>query len=241
MAIRYLNAISTDDDVVRLLLAQDPAGHAAQFDLDAAEARRLGSSLLFAADASERGRQPVDHEHRTLTMYDGEDVVFEIQADAKVGAGMPDLQSLAEALRARTVDWREVAGMAGYGGGQPHERRETALYITITPILDNADERTLASTPTRDGSPSGSSRTMQQLQAKLIEYLRGRTGKNELDASTTLFDDGTIDSVGMIDLIVFVENETDCEIRQQDVTLENFDSVARIVAFVASRCSPGWS
>jgi acyl carrier protein len=41
----------------------------------------------------------------------------------------------------------------------------------------------------------------------------------------------------MVDLISFVEAEGDIEIQQEDVTLENFDTVARILELVASRAS----
>jgi acyl carrier protein len=39
----------------------------------------------------------------------------------------------------------------------------------------------------------------------------------------------------MIDLIVFIESEAGFEIAQEDVTMENFDTVTRILAFVATR------
>jgi D-alanine--poly(phosphoribitol) ligase subunit 2 len=76
---------------------------------------------------------------------------------------------------------------------------------------------------------------MALTEARLVEYLRHQTGTEELDAKTTLFSDGTVDSVGMVDLISFLETEGGFEIAQDDVTLENFDTVTRILAFVASR------
>jgi D-alanine--poly(phosphoribitol) ligase subunit 2 len=72
-------------------------------------------------------------------------------------------------------------------------------------------------------------------EAQLVQYLRHKTGTEELDAKTSLFSDGTVDSVGMIDLIVFIESEAGIEIAQEDVTMENFDTVSRILAFVAGR------
>ena len=76
---------------------------------------------------------------------------------------------------------------------------------------------------------------MALTEARLVQYLRQKTGIEDLDETTALFSDGTVDSVGMVDLIVFVESETGCEIRQEDVTLENFDTVTRILALMASR------
>jgi D-alanine--poly(phosphoribitol) ligase subunit 2 len=72
-------------------------------------------------------------------------------------------------------------------------------------------------------------------EARLVQYLRQKTGIDGLDAETLLFSDGTVDSVGMVDLIVFIESETGFEIRQEDVTLENFDNISRILGFVAAR------
>ena len=76
---------------------------------------------------------------------------------------------------------------------------------------------------------------MALTEARLIQYLRQKTGIDGLDAETLLFSDGTVDSVGMVDLIVFIESEAGFEIRQEDVTLDNFDNVSRILGFVAAR------
>ena len=56
--------------------------------------------------------------------------------------------------------------------------------------------------------------------------------EEELNAETRLFSSGALDSVAMLNLIMFVERETGAEIRADDVTLENFDTAARILDFV---------
>lgn len=78
---------------------------------------------------------------------------------------------------------------------------------------------------------------MELSEARLVEYLRQKTGIEDLDSTTALFSDGTVDSVGMIDLIAFLEEESGIEIQHDDVTLENLDNVSRILAFVASRAA----
>ena len=78
---------------------------------------------------------------------------------------------------------------------------------------------------------------MALTEAQLVQYLRQKTGIGDLGVDTVLFSDGTVDSVGMVDLIVFIESETGFEIRQEDVTLENFDNVTRILGFVAARAA----
>jgi D-alanine--poly(phosphoribitol) ligase subunit 2 len=70
---------------------------------------------------------------------------------------------------------------------------------------------------------------------QVIDFLASTRKLPELQEDTALFSDGTIDSVGMIELIAFLESEAGIEVGQADVTLENFDTVTRIVDFVRSR------
>ncbi len=55
------------------------------------------------------------------------------------------------------------------------------------------------------------------------------------DAS--LLREGIIDSLGVVELVEFVQNRFGVKVDQQDVVPENFDSVAKIAAYV-SRKSP---
>jgi acyl carrier protein len=50
-----------------------------------------------------------------------------------------------------------------------------------------------------------------------------------------LFSSGLLDSFAMADLLQFIEETTGLEISSEDVTLENFDSINRILAYAASR------
>lgn len=56
--------------------------------------------------------------------------------------------------------------------------------------------------------------------------------RDEITDDTLLFSDGFIDSFTMTSLIAFIEEETGITIEQSAVTLENFDTVSRIMAFV---------
>lgn len=68
----------------------------------------------------------------------------------------------------------------------------------------------------------------------LIAYLRQEQNINEeIDGATELFSSGLLDSVSMIGLITFIEDRTRYTIQPVDVTLENFDTVDRISAYVA--------
>lgn len=69
---------------------------------------------------------------------------------------------------------------------------------------------------------------------QLIDFL-SESRKLSATETTALFSDGTIDSVGMIDLIAFIEQETGIEVGQADVTLDNFDSIELILAYVRGK------
>jgi len=57
------------------------------------------------------------------------------------------------------------------------------------------------------------------------------------DADTPLFSSGVLDSVSMLNLIMFVEQHSGIEVRADEVTLDNFDTAGRIVRFVEARAA----
>lgn len=67
----------------------------------------------------------------------------------------------------------------------------------------------------------------------VLGYLRDDHQLVEADGETLLFSSGLLDSVAMMGIIGFIEEQARFDVRPADVTLENFDTVARIVAYVA--------
>ena len=66
----------------------------------------------------------------------------------------------------------------------------------------------------------------------LIDFLRNELQIEEpIEPGTPLFSTGLLDSVAMLSLIAFVEERTKVEVSASDVTLENFDTPERIVAY----------
>ena len=59
----------------------------------------------------------------------------------------------------------------------------------------------------------------------------------ELEPDSPLFSSGILDSFKLVSLMGFVAEQTRIEIDEEDVTLDNFDSVKRILVFV-ERQSP---
>jgi acyl carrier protein len=70
---------------------------------------------------------------------------------------------------------------------------------------------------------------------RLIRFLEEKRQIEGIGPDTPLFSDGTIDSVGMIELITYIEATEGFEVAQADVTLENFDSIALILDYVRSK------
>lgn len=76
---------------------------------------------------------------------------------------------------------------------------------------------------------------MQLTAQALLQFLRDHRQLEGIDADTPLFSDGTVDSVGMIDLIGFIETTEGFEVSQADITIENFDTVSKLLEYVRSK------
>lgn len=76
---------------------------------------------------------------------------------------------------------------------------------------------------------------MRLTESRLRQFLADLRHVERLEADQTLFSDGTIDSVGLIALIGFLEQTCGFEVEQADVTLENFDSIQRVLDYVATK------
>jgi acyl carrier protein len=68
---------------------------------------------------------------------------------------------------------------------------------------------------------------------QLLGALQNRLGLDvrSIDEQTPLFSSGLIDSFSLVELIAFVEAEAKIRIEPMDVSLENLDSVERILRF----------
>ena len=69
----------------------------------------------------------------------------------------------------------------------------------------------------------------------LIGYLKSMVGEAPLEADSALFSNGMLDSMLMVNLITFVEQKAQIQVRGEDVTLDNFDTPGRIVRFAQSQ------
>ncbi|HTM81094.1 acyl carrier protein [Asticcacaulis sp.] len=77
--------------------------------------------------------------------------------------------------------------------------------------------------------------TYQNLRDFLIEELA--LDGEEITADTLLFSSGLVDSFALVTLMTYIENDGGVTIVPTDVKLENFDSISRILAYLASSAS----
>lgn len=69
----------------------------------------------------------------------------------------------------------------------------------------------------------------------LIQYLeeKARVDLSSVEDETELFSSGLVDSFAMVDLLVFLEKHTGTKMGPEDITLDNLDSVKRILSFAS--------
>lgn len=81
----------------------------------------------------------------------------------------------------------------------------------------------------RDESEGAASRIHKFIEADLL------MGQGvEFDDEDALLEDGIIDSLGLLDVVNFLEAEFSIAVDDADVTLDNFGSVNAMASFVAS-------
>lgn len=77
---------------------------------------------------------------------------------------------------------------------------------------------------------------MPLTRENVINFLKSELNVSEpIGAESALFSSGVLDSVAMLNLISFLEEIANIEVRASDVTLENFDTAQRIEAYVETR------
>jgi acyl carrier protein len=71
----------------------------------------------------------------------------------------------------------------------------------------------------------------------LVDFVNQRAGSPvvDLDDDTALFSSNLIDSFTMVDLITLIERHCGIRVAATDVSLDNLDSIGRILRFVNSR------
>ena len=79
--------------------------------------------------------------------------------------------------------------------------------------------------------------TAVDVKKKVKEYILKSTLVNvdHLDDDTLIFETGLLDSMGLLFLIEFLKEEFTVETQDEELVVENFESINSIVAFVESK------
>ncbi len=73
----------------------------------------------------------------------------------------------------------------------------------------------------------------------LLQFVQEKLGgAADVQDDTLLFSTNLIDSFSLVDLILLIEQETKTKVAPFDVSVENLDSIARILRFVETRTLP---
>ena len=63
------------------------------------------------------------------------------------------------------------------------------------------------------------------------------TDKEKIKEDTLIFKEGIFDSFGLLSLISFVDEELGIEVSDDELLVENFESISAIVAFISGKNS----
>ena len=74
-----------------------------------------------------------------------------------------------------------------------------------------------------------------EIQSKIVGFLVSATGQSSIDGDTELQESGIIDSLMMMDLLVFVETEIGLRLEFEDITPDVFETPATISRLIESR------
>ena len=73
----------------------------------------------------------------------------------------------------------------------------------------------------------------------IINYITNQLTNEELDEELDIHDDllssGLLDSLAMIKLVVFIENELNIKVPPEDMTIENFMTVNHITQYLSDK------
>ncbi len=74
----------------------------------------------------------------------------------------------------------------------------------------------------------------QQVRDDIVEnFLFG--SEDGLDDAQSLLESGVVDSTGVLELVIFLQDAFRIEVSDEDLVPENLDSISNIVSFVSRR------
>ncbi len=74
-----------------------------------------------------------------------------------------------------------------------------------------------------------------RIQAFILENYLFTSDTSALGFEDSLLDRGIVDSTGMLEIVMFIEEQLGVTVKDEEMVPENLDSVSRIAAFVESK------
>ena len=75
----------------------------------------------------------------------------------------------------------------------------------------------------------------ERIQKFILENYLFTSDRSALGLDDSLLGRGIVDSTGMLEIIMFIEEQLGVTVKDEDMIPENLDSVSRIAEFVESR------
>ncbi len=81
---------------------------------------------------------------------------------------------------------------------------------------------------------------MQNTQELIMNYINenfiaGRSSKVNLTPDVSLLESGIMDSTGILELVLFLEEQFSIKIEDEEIVPENLDSINNIAAFLSKK------
>ena len=75
------------------------------------------------------------------------------------------------------------------------------------------------------------------IKVEIFEYICEFFDVEDIENETPLFSSNIIDSFGMVELVVFIEEKSGLRVETLDYHLDNLDSIDKIMAFISRKKS----
>ena len=76
-----------------------------------------------------------------------------------------------------------------------------------------------------------------EIKSYIVENFMFSDNGNELAEDASFLEEGIVDSTGVLELVMFVEETFNIAVEDQEIVPENFDSVGQLAAYVRRKSS----
>lgn len=75
----------------------------------------------------------------------------------------------------------------------------------------------------------------ERIRSYILANLLLSDDETLLDNDASFLEEGIVDSTGVLELVMFVEDTFGVQVEDEEIVPENFDSVARLVSYVQAK------